>query len=99
MKLLIFKVLGVVVDCFLEKYVCVEYLCLQKEQNFWFPHKKNEDTLFDDLSGILISELLLNAVSCSDFFLDENSTLIFTGRRKLASYYLSEVFVMIDQDY
>ena len=30
----IFKILGIVVYFLLEKYVCVDYLCLQEQQNF-----------------------------------------------------------------
>ena len=33
-KPLVFKVLGIVVYCFNEKYVCVDYLCLQREAKF-----------------------------------------------------------------
>ena len=44
MKSLIFKVLGVVVYCFIKKYVCVDYLIIQREPNFSPPHKVFEDT-------------------------------------------------------
>ena len=57
------------------------------------------DNLFDDMSGIVILELLLNCFYCYSFVQYENSTLILTSRRKLVSYHLSKGFVMLDQKY
>ena len=90
--------LGVVVYCFLEKYVCVDYFCLQTEQKILLPHKGFEDTSFYELSVISIPERLLNIVSCCGFVKDNNPTLVLTCRSKVVSYYLSKVFVMLDQD-
>ena len=93
---LIFKVLGVVVYCFIGKYVCVDYLCLKIEEKLSLLHRGFEDNSFDELSGIGIPEILLKNVSCYDYIQDENSTLILTCRSKLVSYYLSEGFVIIE---
>ena len=48
-KLLLFKVLGFVIYFFLDRYVCVNYFCLQKEQKLSLAHKLFEDTSFDEL--------------------------------------------------
>ena len=95
----IFKVLGVVVYCFFDKYVCIDYLSLQRESKFSLPHRKFEDTSFDEISGIGTPENLLNIVSCYGFVQYEISTLILTCRRKLVSYYLSKGLVILNQYY
>ena len=59
-KSTIFKVLSIFVYCFIEKYVCVDYLSLQIEPKLSLLHRKFEDTSFDKLSGIYIPEILLN---------------------------------------
>ena len=43
-KALIFKVLSVVVYCLLEKYVRVDYFCLQRESKLLSVHKGFENT-------------------------------------------------------
>ena len=53
-KSLIFNVLGVVVYCFIEKYVCVDYLSLQREAKLMLLHRGFEDTSFDELLRIRI---------------------------------------------
>ena len=84
-KLPIFNILGVVVYCFLEKYVCIDYLCLQKKRNY-ICNRVFEDTLFDELSLIGIPEILLIIVSCYGFIQEVNTTLICTCRIKIVSY-------------
>ena len=95
----ILKVLGVVVYCFNDQYVFVDYLCIQIEAKFSLNHREFGDTSFYELSGIGIPEILLNIVSCYGYIKDENSTLILTWKGKLVSYYLSNVFVIIEKDY
>ena len=51
-KSLIFKVMDVVVYCFIENYVCVGYLCIQREEKISSSHKGFEYTSFDQLSGV-----------------------------------------------
>ena len=48
-KSVIFKVLGVVVYEFIEKYVCVDYLSLQREPKLSSSPRGFEDTSFDEL--------------------------------------------------
>ena len=55
--------LGVVVYCFIGKYVCTNYLILQIELNWLSSHRGFDDTSFDDISGIGIPEALLNVLS------------------------------------
>ena len=54
-KTFILKLLGVVVYCFIKKYVCVDYLCLQREAKLLLLHRVFEDTSFYELSGISIT--------------------------------------------
>ena len=82
-KSLIFKVLGVVVYCFSEIYICVDYLSLQKEENMSLSHRVFEDTSFYELSGMVIPKLLLNIVSCYGFFQDDNSLIDEVSQFKL----------------
>ena len=42
-KFVVYKVLGVVIYCILEKYVCIDYLCLQKEKKLSLLHKGFEE--------------------------------------------------------
>ena len=89
--------LGVVFYCFIEKYVCIDYLCLQREHTFSSLHRGVVDTSLNDLSGIGITEILLNIVSCYIFVQFENSTLILTCRSKLVSYYPSKGFLILER--
>ena len=56
-KLLIFNILGVVVYWFLEEYVCIEYLFLQKYKKPSLSQRTFEGTSFDELLGIGITEI------------------------------------------
>ena len=91
-KSLILKVLGVVVCCFIEKYVCVDYLSLQGELKSSSLHRGFEDTSFNEISAIGTPYILLNIVSCYSFDQDNNSTLILACRSKSVSYYFSKGF-------
>ena len=93
----IFKVLGVVVYCLIESFVCVDYLCLQRESKLLFLHQGFEDTLFGDLFWTFIPEIVLNIMSYYGYIQDNNSTLILECRRKLVSYHLSKTFVVIEK--
>ena len=71
-KSLIFKVLGVVTYWFIEIYMSIDYLCLQRKLMLSLLHRRFEDDLFDEISGIDIPELLLNIVSCYGYIQDDN---------------------------
>ena len=94
---LVFKVLGVVVYFFIDKYLCVDYLCLQIEAKFSLLHGGFENTSFDELSRIFIPEILLNVLSCYGDIQDNSSTLILACRIKLVSYYLSKGVFIIEK--
>ena len=51
--------------------------------------KQIEDTLFGDISGIGIPELLLNIVPCYVFVQEKNATLILMCRSKLVSCHIN----------
>ena len=90
--------LGAVVYFCIEKYVCVDYVCLQREATLLSLHKGFKGASFDKLSRIGISETLLNIVSYYSYIQDENSTMILTFRIKLVSYHLPKGFVTIKKN-
>ena len=85
-KSLIFEVLGVVVYFFIDKYVCIDYLFIQREEKLPSLYARFEDTSFNNLSGIGIPVILLNIFLCYGYIHDNDSTHILTCRIKLASY-------------
>ena len=93
---LVYKVLGVVIYFILEHYVCINYLCLQKENKLSLTHKLFEENLYDNISGIGITEMLLNIVSCYVFYQEDTPTATFMRMRNLVSYYLSKSFLCFD---
>ena len=95
-KSLIFKVLDFVVYTLIEKYLCVDYLCLQIEVKLLLLHRIFEDKSIYEISIVGIIEVLLHIVSCYSYNKDDNSTLILTCMIKLVSYYPWKVFVIIE---
>ena len=97
-KSLIFQ--GVGCCClFIHRKICLFWLFeSSKIANFFPSHRVFEDTSFDDLSSIVIPELLLKIVSYYGFVQDYNSTLILTCRSKLVSYYPYKGFGVFDLD-
>ena len=49
-RLLIYKLMGAVVYCILDHYVCIDYLCLQKEKKLSMSRTIFEDTSYDENS-------------------------------------------------
>ena len=86
--------LGSVVYFIIQNYIYVYYLWL-KQAKLYSAHKGFENTTFNDILGIRISELLINIMSCHGFVNDKKSTAILSCSRKLVSYYLSKGFVII----
>ena len=60
---LVFKLLGVVVYCFIDKYVRVDYFSLQIDAKLLSLHRGLEDTSFNHLSGIGIPETYIKHCS------------------------------------
>ena len=79
----LFKVLGIVVYFLLEKYFCIDYLCLQQLKKLYLSHRLFEDTPFDDISGIGIPGFFLNILPCYVFVQEVISIFILVCRRKL----------------
>ena len=63
---MIYYVLGSVVYCFTDNYPCINYLCLQQAK-IYLENKVFENTTFNDISEIIIPELLMNSMSCHGF--------------------------------
>ena len=81
----------------LKKFPCWLFQSSKRTKSFVITNKI-EDTSFDELSGIVIPEILLNIVFCYDFVQDNKSTLILACRIKLVLYYLYKYFVILEQD-
>ena len=65
----IFKLLISVVYSIMDNYLCANHLCFQKAR-LHFSNKGFENTTFNDISGIIIPELLMNIISCHGFVND-----------------------------
>ena len=59
---MIFKVLSSVVYCIMDNYLCADYLCLHQAK-LSLENKGFENTTFNDISVIGISELLMSIIS------------------------------------
>ena len=61
-------------------------------------HKGFEDTSYNEISVIVIPDLLMNIVSYHGFAKENNPNVILICRRNLVSYHLSESFVILPQN-
>ena len=66
-KSLVYKVFGVFIYCTLEKYVFIDYLCLQKEKKLFLLYRVFEDTFHMMSFHELAFLIFLNFVSCYGF--------------------------------
>ena len=57
------KVLGSVIYCTTDNYICVYHLCLYQDQ-LYLVHKGFKNKTFNDISVIGIPELLMNIMFC-----------------------------------
>ena len=73
-----FKVLVEVIYCIIHKHVCIDYVSLVKYANILPFDKFFEDTYYNKINCIGISEVLMNIVSCHGFAIDNKPTLILT---------------------
>ena len=60
---MVFKVLGSVIYCIIDKHVCLYYLCLQHNK-LKLNDKAFKDSNFDDISVIGITEVFTNIMYC-----------------------------------
>ena len=96
-KTIILKVLGSVIYLIIIKYVCADYLCIQQVL-LSLKNKLFQNITFNYISGIFIPVLLMNIMSCRGFLKEYNATVILKCRMKLVSYYLSNKFVVINEN-
>ena len=61
-------------------------------------HKGFEDTSYNEISVIVIPDLLMNIVSYHGFAKENNPNVILICGRNLVSYHLSESFVILPQN-
>ena len=64
---MIFNMLGSVVYCIMDNYLCVYYFCLKQDQ-LTLAHKIFWNKTFNDISGTETTALLMNIMSCHGFF-------------------------------
>ena len=89
----VYRVLSCVVYYLIENYVCIDYLSCQSKTLKSISSKPTfEETSFNILLGIGISELLLNLVYCHGFTKKPNSTVVLNFRSRLINNHLSKVF-------
>ena len=96
-KIMMYKVLGSLVHCTIENYFYLYYLCLQQAE-LYLASKISENTKFNEISGIVIPELLMNIMSCHGFMNEKKLTVMLSCCRKLVKYYLSKSFVVIENN-
>ena len=86
-KSAIFKLLSSVVYCIMENYICAYYLCSPQTK----AHVSNElfeNTTYNDISLIVIIELLMNIISCNGLVKNMKPAVILSYRSRLVDYYL-----------
>ena len=66
-------------------YMCVDYIYLKQFQ-LYLAHKGFENTKFNDISVIGITELLINIIYFHGFVKKKNTTAVLWYPRKLVSY-------------
>ena len=74
---MLFKMLGSIIYCIIDKYDYLYYLCLLKE-NLSLNDNSFENSTFDNISGTGITELLTNIMYCHSFRKEENTIVILT---------------------
>ena len=66
----LFKVLGSVIYFIIDKFVCLYYLCLQ-EYLLSSNDRVFENPTFDNMFGTVITEVLINIMTCHKFSKEE----------------------------
>ena len=86
---ILYRVLSCVVYYLIYNYVCIDYLLFQSKTLSSISSQKTfEQTSFNILLGIVITEMLLNLVSCHGFMKKPNSTVILNCQSRLVKNYL-----------
>ena len=95
----VYRVLSCVVYYFMENCVFIDCISCQSKILSSISSKTTfEQTSFNILLGIDITELLLNLLSCHGFMKKPNSTGILNCRLRLVNNYLAKVFYIIEKD-
>ena len=92
----LYRVLICIIYSIIENFVCVGYICCQsKTISEISSDKLFEDNSYNELLGIVISEVLMNLISCQEFMKSSDSTVMLVFRSRLVNYYLSKGFIIL----
>ena len=90
-----YKVIGAVIYNVIDEYICIYYPGLIQEKL-----SKNDNnfknTVFKDLSGLVIPDILMKIMPCHGFVKYSISTVILTCRNSLFPCYLSKGFFIVE---
>ena len=73
-----FKVLGALIYCIIDKQICLDYIILQKYTNISSFNECSENESYNNIYGIGSTMLLMNIGSCNVFEKDNTPTVILT---------------------
>ena len=81
----------------IDEFTFLDYLSLSKEK---LSKRKNKfkKTKFNNLYGLVITEIFINIISCHEFFEYLISTVILKYCNELFPYYLSKWFVIVETE-
>ena len=86
---MIFKVLSSIVYFIMKKYACVDYLCCpETELHVTSKGQGFENRIYNAVSRIGITELLMNIISFHGLVKNTKSAVILSCYRKIVDYYL-----------
>ena len=92
-----YTVIGEVMYPIIDEYIYLHYLGLLQETL-----SKNDNnfknTKFNDLSGLVINNILMNIMSCHGFVKSSRSTIILTCCNALVPYYIYKVCVIVETE-
>ena len=76
-------------------YICIDYLGLLQDKSSK-DYNRFEKTKLTNLSGLVMSEILMNIMSFHGFFKYPISKFILSCRSDLVLYYVSEWFIIVE---
>ena len=81
----------------IDDYIFIDYMGFHQEKLSKY-NSNFETILFNDLSGLVILDILMNTVSCNGFSKYSKSAVILTCLTDLVPYYISKVFVIVETE-
>ena len=78
-----YKVIGCVIYSFIEYFICLDYLGIQKNVS---AYDKKFENKFSGFSGLGITEILMNIISCPGFSKLTISVVFLTCQSALVPY-------------